>query len=62
MQQRYRESKVTGPIVEAEVVESAVRPITIRAVPEGHEYAEEQVQRDRTDGHQADIGREVEDG
>ena len=62
MQQRYRESHVARPIVEAEVVESAMRPITMRAVPKGHEHAEQQVQHDRTDGHKADIGREVEDG
>ena len=62
MQQRHGESNVAGPIVEAEVVESAMRPTAMRAVTKGHEHAKEQVQHDRTDGHQADIGREVRDG
>ena len=62
MQDRHRESNVPGPIVEAEVVESAMRPRTMWAVPKGHEHSKEQVQHDRSNGHQADVGGEVEDG
>jgi hypothetical protein len=62
MQDRHRESNVAGAIVEAEVVESAMRPRTMWAVPKGHEHSEEQVQHDCTHGHKADIGGEVEDG
>ena len=62
MQERQRESKVAGPIVKAEVVESAMRPTTMWAVPNGHEHSEKQVQHDRANGHKADIGGEVEDG
>lgn len=47
--------------MEAEVIESAMRPTTMRAVPKGHEHAQEQVQHDRADRHKADIGREIED-
>lgn len=48
--------------MEAEIIEPAMRPTTMRAVPKGHEHAEEQVQHDRSNGHKADISREVEDG
>jgi hypothetical protein len=62
MQERNRESDVAGPIVEAEVVESAMGPGAVRAIPKGHEHSEKQVQRDRADGQEPDVGREVEDG
>lgn len=62
MQERQRESHVAGPIVEAEVVEAVMRPAAMGAVAKGHEHSEEQVQHDRANGHQADVGREVEDG
>ena len=62
VQERHRESHVTGPIVEAEVVEPAMGPGAVRAIPKGHEHSEKQVQRDCADGQEPDVGGEVEDG
>lgn len=62
MQKRYRKSDIARPIVDAEVVEPAMGPGAMRAVAEGHEHAEQHVQRDRPNSDEADIGRKVEDG
>src|SRR5713226_1183472 len=56
------EGDVAGEVVQAEIVEVAVRPLADGAVAEGHQGAEEHVERDGSYGGEADIGGEVQDG
>lgn len=44
------ESDVSGPVVEAEIVEAVMRPVADGAVAEGHHDAEEDVDGDGGDG------------
>lgn len=57
-----KEREIAGPVVEAEVIEAAMRPGPDGTVPEDHERAEEHVDGDGADGDEADIGAEVEEG
>jgi general secretion pathway protein G len=61
MQKRNGKSDIAGPVVQAEVVEPAMWPGTMGAVAEGHEDAQERVQRDGADAHKAEVGRDIED-
>jgi hypothetical protein len=56
------QQKVTGPIVDTEIIEVLVRPVSRGTVPQRHHQAEKQVQRDETDGYQADIGGKIDGG
>src|SRR5215467_5565587 len=38
-----------------------MRPGTMRAIPKRHQHPKQQVQRNRPNGHEADVGRDVED-
>ena len=60
MEERDDESDVAGPVVKAEIVEAAMRPVADGAVAEGHEDAEENVDSDGADGGEADVGGEIE--
>ena len=62
MQKRDGKRDIAGPVVKAEVVEPAMRPGAMRAISKGHEHSEKQVQGDRANGHEANLGRRVEDG
>ena len=46
MEERDDEGDVAGPVVEAEIVEAAMRPVADGAVAEGHQDAEEDVDGD----------------
>ena len=48
--------------MEAEVVESAMRPGAMRAITKRHERSEKEIQSDCANSHEADIGGKVEDG
>ena|SRR5438067_6866327 len=61
MQKRYRECDIARPIVEPEVVEPAMRPGAVRAIPKRHEHPEEQIQSNHADRNEPDIGGKVED-
>ena len=61
MQERRGKSDVARPVVQSKIVEPAMRPRTMRAVPEGHEHPEEEVQGDDANGSESDIGGKVED-
>ena len=60
MEKRDGQGDVTGPVVETEIVESAMRPIAHGAVAEGHHHAKEHVDGDNADGREADVGGEIE--
>jgi ribosomal protein S28E/S33 len=62
VQQRNRQSNVAGPVVQAEIIESAMRPRTMRAIPKRHEHPEKEIQCNCANGHKSDVGRKVEDG
>ena len=46
MEERDGEGDVAGPVVEAEIVETVMRPVADGAVAEGHQGAEEDVEGD----------------
>ena len=50
MEERDGEGDVPGPVVEAEIVEAAMRPVSHRTVAESHQDAEEHVDRDSAHG------------
>ena len=56
------ESDVPAEVMEAEIVEAAMRPLAHGAVTKNHEGAEEHVERDGADGCEADVRGEVKDG
>lgn len=62
MKDREAQRDIPGNIVQAEVVQVAMRPLAHRAVPESHEGAEEHVESDGAYGGEADVGGEVQDG
>lgn len=59
MQQRHRERGIAGPVVQAKIVEPSMRPGTMRAIPKGHEHSKEEVQRNRANRSESDVGGEV---
>jgi hypothetical protein len=62
MENGQGEGGVAGEVVQAEIVEAAVRPLADGAVAEGHQGAEEHVEGDGSYGGEADVGGEVQDG
>src|SRR4029077_20907460 len=62
MEDGEREGGVAGEVVQAEIVEAAVRPLADRAVAESHQGAEEHVEGDGSYGGEADVSGEVQDG
>lgn len=48
--------------MQAEIVESVMRPGAVGAVAKRHEHAEEKVQGDRADGNKSNVSGKVEDG
>src|SRR6266480_37995 len=61
VQERQRQGDIAGPVVQAEIVESAMRPRAVGAVAESHEHSEQEVQGNRADRNEADISGKVED-
>lgn len=47
--------------MQSEIVETAMRPGAVRAVAEGHEHSQEEVQRNGANSSESNVGREVED-
>lgn len=47
---------IAGPIVEAEIVEAAMRPGADRAVTKGHHHAEKHIDGESANGDEAEIG------
>ena len=43
MQKRHRECDVAGPVVQAKVVEPAMRPGAVRAIPKRHEHTQKHI-------------------
>ena len=62
MEKRDDEGDVAGPVVEAEIVEAAMRPVAHGAVAEGHHDPEKHVDGDGADSDEADVGGEIEEG
>src|SRR5690348_4631379 len=54
------ERDIAGPVVQAKVIETVMRPGAFWAVAEDHQRAEQHVNRDGANGDQAEIGAEVE--
>jgi hypothetical protein len=53
------EGEITGDVVQAEIVQAAMRPVADGAVTERHQRAEQHVEGDGSYGGQADVGGEV---
>lgn len=60
MQERHRQSDVARPVVQTKIVEPAMRPGTMWAVPKRHERPKQQVQRDYAHGYESDVCGKVE--
>lgn len=54
--------EVPGPVVEAKIVEAAVRPGADRTVAKDHERAQEHVERHGAGSDEAKIGAEIQEG
>lgn len=62
VENREGQGKIAGPVVQLEIIETAMGPVAYRAVTEDHQHAEEHVDGDGADSDETEIGGEVEDG
>ena len=59
MHDRRTQQKIAGPIVQPEIVEVLVRPVTHRTVAQRHHQAEQNIRRGQANGDEADIGGKI---
>ena len=60
MQRRYGERHVPCPVMDAKVVEAMVRPVRPRVVPHGKQQAEQEVERQESDGDETGVARKID--
>lgn len=62
VENRENQGEIAGPVVQLEIIETAMGPVAHRAVTKDHQHAEEHVDGDGADSDETEIGGEVEDG
>ena len=62
MHDRSEQQKIAGPIVQTEIIEMFMRPVTHRTVAQRHHQAEQKIQRDEAHRYQAHIGGKIDGG
>lgn len=62
VENRENQGEIAGPVVQLEIIETAMRPVAHRAVTKDHQNAEEHVDGDGANCDETEIGGEVEDG
>lgn len=62
MKDGCEQEQIAGPIVNTEIIEVFVRPVTRGAVAERHHQAEKQIQGNQAYRYETDIGGKIDGG